>query len=547
VGYRSFIFGTIYPNKIKVFTRVEERHQIRRLKIIRERRKHQFERALLIGLIAGSLAIVFQLLLASVEKYRSNLILILRSDYPFSGWIVISLLSAGCGAFAVWLTHRYSPESAGSGIPHIKGVLSQVREINWKRIIPIKFIAGLAAIGSGFSLGREGPTVQIGASSGSIIGDLFHANRRERRNLVACGAGAGLAAAFNAPLAGVLFVIEELQKDLSPATYGTALIASVTADFLSRSVMGQFPSFHIRELPIPPLTMLPVYILLGIAAGLMGVVFNRSLLFAQSRLHEKRVTPTPWFGAAIGFTVGIFAWTIPLAIGSGHGTADTIMQEGTIGMFSLSSLVLLLLAKWFITVMCYSTGVPGGIFAPMLVLGCTLGAVIGKLSASLFPALSMYPQAFAVAGMAATFTAIVRTPITGIILILEMTHNYAQLFPLMTACMIAYIIAERLRSQPIYDALLDYDLSRQGVLSQGQSEVFVFETTVESNSPIVGKYVRNAGLPQGCLIISILRNGQEIIPHGESRIVVGDQLTFGISGHEPEAYAEIVKLVKISI
>ncbi|MBN1297254.1 H(+)/Cl(-) exchange transporter ClcA [bacterium] len=521
-------------------------YKIRTLNFIRERRRHQFGRTLLIGLVAGSLAILFQFCLVHLETARSDGIQSLHTSHPHTGWIAIALFSAAAGAFSVWFTRRYSPESSGSGIPHIKGVLSQVRVLEWKRVLPVKFIAGLTAIGSGFSLGREGPTVQIGASAGGMISDLFKASRSERRHLVACGAGAGLAAAFNAPLAGVIFVIEEMKKDLSPATYGTALIASVTADFIARSFMGHEPSFQVEGMLTPSLTSLPIYIVIGVACGLMGLLFNKSILGMLKRLHIREMSPTPWFGALTGLLVGIFAWLVPEAIGSGHATAHNLLTISDPAMLTLSSLLVLLLVKWLMTVMCYCTGVPGGIFAPILLLGCTLGAIIGKLGHMTVPSIAMAPQAFAVAGMAGLLTAIVRTPITSIILIMEMTSNYEQLFPLLATCMIAYIIVERFRSQPIYDALLDYDLCRQGVCSQGQREVFVIETVVESDAPIVGRFVRSAGLPSGCLIISILRNAQEIIPHGDTDIRVGDQLTLVISGDEPEAYADILKLAKSS-
>jgi CIC family chloride channel protein len=198
--------------------------------------------------------------------------------------------------------------------------------------------------------------------------------------------------------------------------------------------------------------------------------------------------------------------------------------------------MLLFVAKFLLTVLSYGSGVPGGIFAPLLVLGALVGLMTGQVSGLAFPIMAHTPAAFAVIGMAAAFSAIVRAPLTGIVLILEMTNNYQQLFPLLIACMIAFLVAERLHNKPIYEALLEYDLERTGYSTHPQSyEPVTMELAVEPHSEMDGHLVRDLGLPDGCLMVMINRGGQETVPSGSSRLLAGDHVTVFLAGDAPEA------------
>ena len=397
--------------------------------LLREHRRLQFARAVLVGLGAGLLAVLFQYALVAVEGARSALLLRMHA-FPWWGWLVVPMLGGISAGLAGWMTAHYAPEAAGSGIPHIKGVLMHVRTIYWRRLLPVKFLGGVLAIGAGLSLGREGPTVQMGAAVGKVIGELMHLPRRSRTQLVAAGAGAGLAAAFNAPLAGFIFVIEELQRELSPLTYGTALIAAVVADIVTRTFTGQLPSFHITGYSMPRLSALPLFAVLGVLAGLLGVIFNRSLLWTLRQFHGWTWMPRWAYPALVALLAGLLAWWLPQAVGGGHGTAEAILRGQYAAVSFFGFLLLLFVAKFLLTVLSYGSGVPGGIFAPLLVLGALVGSMTGQVSELAFPSVAHTPAAFAVIGMAAAFAAIVRAPLTGIVLILEMTNNYEQLFPL---------------------------------------------------------------------------------------------------------------------
>jgi CIC family chloride channel protein len=492
-------------------------------------RKVHFLRAAVVGALAGSVAVLFQVALDAGDRGRYALLRSLPS-YSWWGWVVLPIIAATLAGIAGYLTERYAPASSGSGIPHIRAVLAKKRTLDWKRLLPIKFIAGVLGIGGGLSLGREGPTVQMGAAVGAGFSDQMKLDQRSKRNLIASAAGAGLGAAFNAPLAGFIFVIEELQRELSPLTFVSALIASVTSVAISRIFTGQLPSFHIRNYPLPPLQALPLFAIMGLVAGYAGVFFNSSLI--RSVRFSQSLKLRIWQKAAIaGAVTGLVGWWLPDALGGGHPVAEDILR----GTFATPDfvwfLIALLVGKFALTMIGYSSGVPGGIFAPLLVLGAIIGALFGQISVLLFPNASPTPAAYAVIGMAAMFTSIVRAPLTGIVLILEMTGNQEQLFALILACLIAYLVAEHAHSAPIYDALLDLDLEkdRSGPIDE-HPEPHVFLMTVGSHSIMDGAKIRDLQLPANTIFISIRRGSEEWIATADFELLAGDHIL--VAGHQ---------------
>ncbi len=421
-------------------------------------RRFHFMRAAAVGLLAGGVAVAFQLSLDAAENGRIALLSAMR-HFPAWGWSILPVLCALCGAAAGYLTEHYAPAAAGSGIPHIRAVLAGKRTLDWRRIFPVKFIGGVLALGSGFSMGREGPTVQLGASAGAALSDTLKLDPHSKRNLIASAAGAGLGAAFNAPLAGFIFVIEELQREISSLTLVSALIASVISVAVSRIFTGQLPSFHIRDYSLPPLTALPLFAVMGLVAGYAGVIFNRTLIWGV-KASQRTKLPVWKKGMIVGAITGLAGWWLPDALGGGHRIAESILRgDFTSGSFTLF-LFILLFGKFILTMLGYSSGLPGGIFAPLLVLGAIIGQLFGHVSAAMFPSVGTTPAAYAVVCMAAMFTSIVRAPLTGIVLILEMTGNQEQLFALCLTCLVAYLVAEHARCEPIYDSLLELDLER---------------------------------------------------------------------------------------
>lgn len=375
-----------------------------------------------------------------LHKLSSNNALIVSLSLGFIG-----------GGLGLWLVRRFAPETSGSGIPHMKSVILGEEQLHWHKVLPIKFIAGLSSIGGGLALGREGPTIQLGGATGMMVSKLLKvkAGEGERKALMSAGAAAGLSAAFNAPLAGLIFVLEELHNAFTPVIFVAAFLASVTADIVCRVTTGYTPVFELHGMPVPSLNALPVALIVGFVAGFGGVFFNKSLLTSLDLFHKVRHYPAFIVGSLVGLVVGFFAWLSPDLSGSGSGLAENAIA----GKIVLSSIFIFIIGRFLMTMFSYGSGAAGGIFAPLLVIGALLGLAIGNAAHSILPTFATHPEVFAVLGMGAILTSVVRAPLTGIVLMIELTGKYDYMLPLLVSCFIAYLIAEVLKDEPIYEAL----------------------------------------------------------------------------------------------
>ncbi|HXJ35765.1 MAG TPA: H(+)/Cl(-) exchange transporter ClcA [Candidatus Eisenbacteria bacterium] len=496
-----------------------------------ERRRRQLPRAIVVGLLAGITAVAFTRVLAEADDLRTTFIAWAHTLGPWGFAFPVSLAALGAGA-AVGLVRRMAPEASGSGIPQLEAVLHHLRPMRGARVLAVKFIGGVLGIGGGLALGREGPTIQMGGALGQLTSQWFRCTPRERQTLIAAGAGAGLAAAFNAPLAGLVFVLEEVQRDFSPTVFTTTLIAAVTADVVTRLLIGQLPVFHVRTESIPPLQVLPVALLVGAAAGLFGVAFNRALVGALD-LFQRLGNGLSWAsGAVAGAVVGGAGWFVPIALGGGHG----LVEQTLAGALALPALAGSFVLRFALTMLSYGSGAPGGIFAPLLVLGSQLGLGVGLLAQHVVPSAVEHPALFAVVGMAAYFTAIVRAPLTGIVLMVEMTGNYSLVLPLLGACLTAYGMADALGDRPVYEALLERDLLRGEPMSNLESALLL-ELTLAAGAPFEGQRIREIGLPPGCVIVTVSRKTGEHVPTGDFRLEAGDRLTAVVAADAPAAAA----------
>ena len=415
-----------------------------------------FIQAVLVGLLAGFLAVVFRGALDRAEALRTHLF------HWAAGFGVLGmLLAAAACALAVggslWLVRTFAPETSGSGIPYVEEVLHHERGFLWLRVLWVKFIGGFLSIGAGLALGREGPTIQMGAALGQALGEVGHDLPGQRRLLVGLGAAAGLAGAFNAPLASMAFLFEELREKFSPGICLAALMATTSADVVCQAVLGPQPLFQVRSFDPLPLARLPLFLLLGILAGALGVLYNRMLLGAMTAFDRLRTRVSgPIVGLVIGAGVGIGGWYVPDLLGGGEGLAQRIILNDV----GVRAALGLLLVRFLASIVGYAVGTPGGLFAPILAIGAVAGFLFGSGCQLLLPDFLIHPELFVLAGMAALFVGTIRKPLTGILLIMEMTGAFALIVPILLACQAAYVTANALGDQPLYDELLQRDLKK---------------------------------------------------------------------------------------
>lgn len=503
------------------------RRELRDFLSVHEQRRRQLPRSILTGLIIGLIAVAFRQALHEAGRLREFLFALAHAHPSWAP--ALPVLLGACGAaVAVHLVRRVAPEASGSGIPHVKAVLVGTRAMR-RRVLPVKFFGGIAGIGGGLALGREGPTIQMGAAVGQMVSGWFSCTPRERRTLIAAGAGAGLAAAFNAPLAGLVFVLEEVQRDFSPAVFTASLVAAAVADMTTRLLLGQHPVFHVTTATIPSLTAVPVALVLGVVAALFGVAFNRALL-ASLEVFARIRSWQPWMvGAAVGAAVASTGFVLPGFLGGGDALVERILS----GNIAFDTLVILFLVRFVLTMLSYGTGAPGGIFAPLLVLGAALGLAFGQGVAVWLPGAVEYPASFAAVGMAAYFAAIVRAPLTGVVLMVEMTGNYGLVLPLLAASLAAYGIADYLKDRPIYEALLERDLLRAGE-TQLESTLLL-DLVIAPGAPYDGASLGEIALPDGCMIILLRRGLSEQVPASSTRLAAGDRITVIVAAHASAA------------
>jgi chloride channel protein, CIC family len=416
--------------------------------------------AAVVGTLAGLVGAIFRILVEGSGRERTALF-----DHMASLGLTSVAIPIVCTSLVVaaslFLVRRFAPETSGSGVQEIEGALDDVRPLRWRRVIPVKFFAGLLSLGAGMVLGREGPTIQLGGNFGKMITDGFELPPGVQRTLVAAGAGAGLSAAFNAPLAGVLFVMEEMRPEFEYTftSVQSVVIACAVADIVVRLLTGQGPAISIVTFNSPPLASLWLFPIFGAVFGLLGILFNRLLVRTLDFFSDLKGWSYHATGLFVGILIGFLAWVYPHSVGGGDSLIPQILRTPT----PVAALLLLFMVRFGTTMISYGCGAPGGIFAPMLALGTLFGMWYGHFAHLWFPEQIGHPGIFAVAGMGALFTATVRAPVTGIALAIELTANYEQILPLLLTCAPATIVAELLGSQPIYTVLLKRTLDRAKV------------------------------------------------------------------------------------
>jgi CIC family chloride channel protein len=427
------------------------------LRFVPSERRRVFALTLLIGVLCGLAAVAFHLTILFLERHLIDQALVTPAPY----WIILTLLLPTLGGLVSGaLLYYVVPDARGSGIPQVKVAYAVKGGRMPFRVAAGKFLIGAIQIGSGASLGREGPTVQICAGIASLLGRLVALPRQRQGQLLPVGAAAGIAAAFNAPIAAVTFTIEEVVGDLDQTVLTGVIVAAAIAAAIERVVLGEHPVFTIPSgYGLHHAESLLLYAVLGVAGALVSMLFTDSLLRLRTYFQQHALLPA-WARPGVGGLVtGVLAvvallWLKTTGVtGGGYETLGRALE----GQLAVKVLLALCLMKLVATVFCYSSGGAGGIFAPALFIGGMLGGAIGFLDVALFQHDSSEIGAFALVGMGTVFAGIIRAPITSVLIIFEMTGGYGLILPLMIANMTAFGIARHFRPAPIYEALLEQD------------------------------------------------------------------------------------------
>lgn len=429
--------------------------------------------AVVIGVIGGLAAVGLQSLIDLFRAWFFDLVGLFESRFAIILAPVLGALVAGP------LIYRFAIEAKGHGVPEVMESVALRGGRIRPRVALVKAAASAVTIGSGGSAGREGPIVQIGATLGSAIAQLFKMSERRMRTLVAAGAAAGIAAAFNAPLAGVFFALEVILQRFTARGFATVVLSAVTASVIWRAFFGNAPVFSVPAFPLAHPAELGFYVVLGIAAALVAIIFVWFLYKVEDRFDALPILPDirPAVGALVVGLLGV--WSI-LVLGSGTAGINAALT----GNVAMTTLLLLLGAKVVATAFTLGSGASGGVFSPSLFLGAMLGGALGSVFNELAPGVAILPEAYALVGMAAVFAAAAQAPITSILIVFEMTNDFRIMIPLMLACVTSAAIYSLLKRDSIYMV----KLRRRGVdLEQGRErhllETIPLARAVEVETP----------------------------------------------------------------
>jgi chloride channel protein, CIC family len=396
--------------------------------------------SLVVGALVGLVTVAFILLTGRLAARM----------YPAggAGWrrILVPTLGSLSTGYLLW---RYFPFARGSGIPQTKAaIVINDGRISFRTVLG-KFFCCSASLASGIALGREGPSVHVGAGLASVIARNLGLSPKQVKALVPAGCSAALAAAFNTPIAAVLFSLEEILGDMHATVLGSVVLSAATSWMVLHLVLGDDPLFHVSGYKLVHPAEFGVYVVLGIVGGLGSVGFVKLLL--GLRVWFMRLPKwTVWFQpVAGGLTVGLLGFFVPDVLGVGYNTVEKVLN----GNIVIKLVVLLAVLKIVATAVCYASGNAGGIFGPSLFMGAMMGAAVGGVAHTLFPAYTAGPGAYALVGMGTAFAGVVRTPLTSVIMIFEITRDYTIIVPLMISNLIAFFISQKLQEEPIYEAL----------------------------------------------------------------------------------------------
>ncbi len=483
-----------------------------------------------VGLVSGLLVVLYRLGIERCTEFARWMYGRIRlNPWLIAPWTFAAL---AIGLLIFWMI-RKEPMASGSGIPQTEGVVLNGLRMRWQTILPARFVGGLLCAMFGLSLGREGPSIQIGASGAQFLSHRLRGKRREdvqEHYVVTAGAAAGLSAAFSAPLSGMMFALEGVHRNFSPVILMGATAASLTADFVSKYCFGLRPVLDFGAIAQLPLGEYVWLIPLGLLAGLVGSLMNRSLLGFQTLYGKLPAWSRPLIALAIALPVGIW---LPDALGGGSNLIN-MAEHASRG---LGVLCILFVVKILFTSTSFGAGSPGGIFMPILAVGSLGGGICGVVAEQWFSLDHDSVAVFAVCMMTGVLAASVKTPITSILLAVEMSGTLTHMLPVAAVVFVAMLVSDVLHTRPIYDALLERYMRGQKLDTKLPNAIGngVMEMPLEMGSAADGKRICDVEWPAGCMVIGLRRGDREIVPRRDMMLRGGDYLFVLFSGEEERA------------
>jgi H+/Cl- antiporter ClcA len=471
-------------------------------------------KGVLVGLVSGVLVSLYRygIELGTEKALQAYIFLDKQPIYIFPWLLAIVLISL--------IIHKLitlEPYSKGSGIPQVEGIVLLGMKMKWYTILLVRFTAGLAASFFGVSVGREGPSIQIGACGAQALSKVVGKNKVEKNYLITAGAAAGLSAAFNAPLSGIIFTLEEVHRSFSPYIFAAATTAALTADFVSNLFFGQYPVLDFLDVPQMPLRYYFLLLVAGVLSGMVGSLTNKCLLIVS--LFYEKIPPfsRPMLALLTALPCGLL---LPQVLGGGQN----LIQIARGAKEGILMLLIFLVVKLVFTCICFGSGIPGGIFLPILAIGALTGGLLGQIAVwSGMP--SVYIPVICVCAMAGALSSSVKAPITSILLMAEMTGSLVQMLPVALVAFIALFTSDLLNVKPIYEVLLDRIASQTKAETGNQNKNrALMEVPVELGSFAAGKEIKEINWPAGLLIVSLRRGNEEIVPNGSTKVYQGDYL-----------------------
>lgn len=471
-------------------------------------------RGLLIGLVTGIVVSLFRLAIIYVLKVFIYFYQAINQNM----WLLFPMILLSIAmVLGIGTLMKQEPNIMGSGIPQVEGQLAGNLEMRWWSVLWRKFIGGVLGIGSGLFLGREGPSIQLGAAVGQGFAEMTKHTESERRILIAGGGAAGLSAAFNAPIASTLFILEEVYHNFSPLIWTTALASSISANYISLHFFGLKPALQMMDIQTLSLLQYWHLIVLGLVLGLLGYLYQNVLLKSTDLYNVLHKIPI-FYRSIVPFILVIpIGLYLPQTLGGGNEVILSLVQSK-----SLTVLLGLFLLRFIFSMISYGSGLPGGIFLPILTLGAIIGAGYATVMIMLGLLPAKYLTDFIIFGMAGYFAGIGKAPFTAILLVTEMVGSLHHLMPLAIISLVSFLVIDILGGAPIYDSLLKKLIGQNEIDLGGKKDRL--ETPIFAGSNLENKKVSEVDWPENSLLITVRRGEKQLIPHGVTVLKAGDTL-----------------------